>query len=157
MLTFANWLMTVPDTITNDPLWKMKAYRLALFLADIAWHDISRLTADSRSLSLADQLYRAVGSIGANIAEGYSRRSGKDRARFYEYALGSARESRHWYYGGRHILPTEVVEHRFVVLEEISRLLLTIIPQERNLNLAEEQAGYETAVPSELGNAPLSQ
>ncbi|MFN8404533.1 MAG: four helix bundle protein [Anaerolineales bacterium] len=38
--------------------------------------------------------YEAVGSVGANISEGYSRSSGKDRARFYEYALGPARESR---------------------------------------------------------------
>ncbi len=47
----------------------------------------------------ADSLWKmTVGSIRANIAEGYSRGTGKDRARFYEYALGSARESRDWYF-----------------------------------------------------------
>jgi len=100
MQTFNEWLATVPDTITGDPLWKMKAYRLAVFLGDLAWHDVTNLVSDQRTVKLADQLFRAVGSIGANIAEGYSRRSGKDRGRFYEYALGSARESRHWYYAG---------------------------------------------------------
>ena len=55
---------------------------------------------DRRTIGLADQLYRSLGSIGANLAEGYSRGTGKDRAHFYEYALGSARESRDWYYIG---------------------------------------------------------
>jgi len=54
-------------------------------------------------------LYRAVGSIKANIAEGYSHRSGKDQARFYEYSLGSARESRGWYYDARHILGEQAI------------------------------------------------
>jgi four helix bundle protein len=77
---------------------------LALFVSDIGWHDVSKLVKDGRTIKLSDQLSRALGSISANIAEGYSRGTGKDRARFYEYALGSARESRDWYYKGRHIL-----------------------------------------------------
>ena len=71
---------------------------------------------DERTRSLANQLYRAIGSISANIAEGYSRRSRKDRARFYEYALGSAREARTWYYQGRNILSAKVVSHRLQLL-----------------------------------------
>ena len=82
--------------------------------------------------SLADQLYRAVGSIGANIAEGYSRGSRKDRARFYEYSFGSARESRDWYFKRRHILGGEVFLHRSELIAEIVKLLLTTIPQQRN-------------------------
>ena len=64
-------------------------------------------------------LYRSVGSVSANIAEGYSRGTGKDRARFYEYALGSARESRDWYFKARHILGNEVVTHRLSLLTEV--------------------------------------
>ncbi len=155
MLTFDNWLAELPDTITSDPLWKMKAYRLATFLGDLAWHDTAKLVQTPRMASLADQLYRAVGSIGANIAEGYSRRSGKDRARFYEYALGSARESRHWYYSARRILPDKVVEHRLQVIAEISRLLLATIPRERTRNLAEESVNYGVDLAPFLANAPL--
>jgi len=44
---------------------------------------------DRRTLGLSDQLYRSLGSISANLAEGYSRGTGKDRAHFYEYALSS--------------------------------------------------------------------
>jgi len=155
MRTFNEWLATVPETITNDPLWKMKVYRLAVFLGDLAWHDVTKLAADRRTVSLADQLFRAVGSVGANIAEGYSRRSGKDRARFYEYALGSAREGRHWYYEGRHVLPDEVTEHRIRLLAEISRLLLVIVPRKRTHNLAEERAVYEINPSALLDNPPL--
>jgi four helix bundle protein len=125
----------------------MKVYRLALFLGDLAWHDTPRLVSDRRLVSLADQLLRAAGSIGANIAEGYSRQSGRDRARFYEYALGSARESRHWYYAGRHRLSDRVTEHRMKLLAEIARLLLTIFPKERIRNLAEGHASYEIDSP----------
>ena len=133
----------------------MKVYRLAVFLGDLAWHDVTKLVSDRRTVRLADQLFRAVGSIGANIAEGYSRRSGKDRVRFYEYALGSARESRHWYYTGRHMLPDRVVEPRLSLLAEVSRMLLAIVPQERDRNLAEEQASYEIGLPALLDNPPL--
>lgn len=153
--SFNDWLATVPEPITADPLWKMKVYRLALFVGELAWHDATKLMADSRTVSLADQLLRATGSIGANIAEGYSRRSGKDRARFYEYALGSTRESRHWYQVARHVLSDKVVEHRLKLLAEISRLLLSIIPQERTYTLAEEQAMYEVNLPPALENAPF--
>jgi four helix bundle protein len=155
MQSFSEWAATVPETITNDPLWKMRVYRLALFLGDLAWHDVTKLVSDRRSVGLADQLFRAVGSIGANIAEGYSRQSGKDRTRFYEYALGSTRESRHWYYQGRHVLSEKVAEHRINLLAEIARLLLSIIPQERVCNLAEEPASYEIDLVALLDDPPL--
>lgn len=102
-MTFEEWLASVPEEITTDALWRMEVYRLALFAGDLAWHDATRLIEDRRTISLADQLYRAAGSVGANIAEGYSRSSGRDQARFYEYALGSARETRGWCYQSRHI------------------------------------------------------
>jgi four helix bundle protein len=91
---FEDWLRTVPDAFKKDALWRHQVYRLALYLSDISWQDVSRLHTDYRTRSLADQLYRSLGSISANIAEGYSRSSNRDQIRFYEYALGSARESR---------------------------------------------------------------
>ncbi|MBN1581636.1 MAG: four helix bundle protein [Anaerolineae bacterium] len=87
---FDEWLRTVSEQVSADPLWKIKVYRLALFLGTLVWYDTQKLAANPQTISLANQLFRAVGSVGANIAEGYSRRSDKDRARFYEYALGSA-------------------------------------------------------------------
>jgi four helix bundle protein len=103
-VTFEERLQSVPTELSGDPLWRMKVYKLAVFAGDLAWQDVSKLIQDKRTVGLADQLYRAVGSVSANIAEGYSRRSRKDQARFYEYALGSAREARGWYYQGRFVL-----------------------------------------------------
>ena len=151
-MNFQEWEQDIPKTIKRDTLWKMSVYRYALFLGDLSWHDVSKLQKDRRMYRLSDQLYRAVGSVSANIAEGYSRGTGKDRARFYEYSLGSARESRDWYHKSRHLLGDEVVEHRFDLLENIIRLLLTMIPKQRGRTIREENALYEVNLSE---NAPM--
>jgi four helix bundle protein len=144
-MKYVTWLSSVPDSITKDSLWKMAAYRFALFLSDVAWADVTKLSGDSRTRSLADQLYRAVGSISANLAEGYSRGTGRDRARFYEYALGSARETRDWYFKARHVLGPSVSEHRLNFLADIIRLLLTMVPQQRGMALKENEMPYRVS------------
>jgi four helix bundle protein len=145
-MNYDTWAKTVPAEITDDSLWKMEAYRLALFAADLAWRDVTKLAGDRRTLDLAGQLYRAVGSVEANISEGYSRGSGRDRARFYEYALGSARESRGWYYKGRHILGDAVTEHRLRLITQIICLLLAMVPDQRTYGsfLKEDSPAYQT-------------
>ncbi len=154
-MDYNDWLASVPPEFTGDPLWRMEVYRLAVFVGDLVWLDVSRLIQDKRTVSLADQLYRAVGSISANVAEGYSRRSGRDQARFYEYALGSARESRGWYRQGRHVLSETVATHRIKLLTNIIRLLLTIIPAERGYKLKEERASYDVDLTDLLDNPPM--
>jgi four helix bundle protein len=155
-VTYEEWLQSVPAELTGDPLWQMKVYKLAVFVGDLAWQDVSKLTQDKRTVGLADQLYRAVGSVSANIAEGYSRRSGKDQARFYEYALGSAREARGWYHQGRFVLSETVASHRLKLLTEVICLLLTIIPAERGYKIAEERVPYGDLDDAELmDNPPL--
>ncbi len=131
--------------ITGDSLWKMGAYRLALFLAALGWHDATKLMQDKRTIGLSDQLYRALGSIAANISEGYSRGSGKDRARFYECGLGSVRESRGWFHKGRHVLGESVAEPRIRLVTQIIRLLLAMVPEQRGSVLHEESPPYQTA------------
>ena len=142
MKNYDDWASKVPAEITGDSLWKMEAYRLALFVGDMGWHDTTKLMKDRRTLKLSDQLYRSLGSISANLAEGYSLGTGKNRARFYEYSLGSARESRDWYYKGRHILGEKIMLHRIKLLTQILRLLLTMIPQQRGRILREEKEKY---------------
>ena len=144
-MKYEEWEKTVPEEIRGDSLWRMEAYRLGLFVADLGWYDATRLVRDRRTIGLSDQLYRAIGSISANLAEGYSRGTGKDRARFYEYSLGSAREGRDWYYKGRHILGEAVTRHRLDVLTQIIRLLLTMTPEQRGRALHEPTTFYETA------------
>ncbi|HJP85122.1 MAG TPA: four helix bundle protein [Gemmatimonadaceae bacterium] len=108
----------------------MRAYRLAVELLDIAWDDAKALTEERVTERIAGQLYAAVTSVGSNIGEGYSRSSGKDRARIFEFALGSVREAIHWYRAARPVLGEGVVP-RLNTLEELRRLLLAIIPRER--------------------------
>jgi four helix bundle protein len=146
-MTFAEWEKTVPESITNDVLWNMKVYRLSLFLADISWQDVTKLSKDIRTRSLSDQLYRSVGSICANLEEGYSKSGPKDRARFYEFSLGSARESRGWYFRGRYVLGSEVFEHRSQILVEVIWLLLVIVPAERKGCVLEETPNYGVDAP----------
>lgn len=141
-MNYTDWLKTVPLSLTGDPLWTVEAYRLALFCADVAWRDVTKLVQDKRTLDLTNQLYDAIGSIGANISEGYSRGSGRDRVRFYEYALGSARESRTWYYDARHILGETITDHRLRFLTQIIRLLLTMIPEQRGQSFHDDPLTY---------------
>jgi four helix bundle protein len=154
-MNYEDWLKSVPQEFKGDPLWNMEVYRFALFASDLAWPDVTQLLQDKRTIGLSDQLYRAVGSIGGNISEGYSRQSGKDQARFYEYALGSARESRTWYYDGRFVLSEEVAMHRIKLLTRIIRMLLTIIPSERGYKMKEESAAYDVEIDSLLNNVPM--
>ncbi len=141
---FSDWEQGVPAAIRGDTLWRMEAYRLALYAADTAWEDATVLLRDLRTRSLADQLYRAVCSIGANIAEGYSRGTGRDRAHFYQYALGSAREGRDWYYKARRALGEETTTQRLALLTQIIRLLLRMVPDQRGRSLREPASAYHT-------------
>jgi four helix bundle protein len=142
-MDYGAWERDVPTSLSSDVLWRVQAYRLALFAADLGWTDATALLRDGRTRSLSDQLYRALGSISANIAEGYCRSSAKDRCRFYDYALGSAREARDWYYKGRHVLGDESAEERMDLLTQIIRLLLTMLAQQRASALSEDPAPYD--------------
>ncbi len=147
---YEQWEKEVPETIRGDALWKMAAYRLSLYLFDPGWEDVTTLIRDRRTLSLSDQLCRAVGSVSANLAEGYSRGTGRDRAHFYEYALGSAREARDWYYKARHVLGQDVVDVRLKLVTRIIQLILVMVPQQRGRVLREDSVPYDAGDTSRL-------
>ena len=157
-VTFESWKEQVPKDIREDPLWEVEVYRLSLFASDVCWQDAGTLREKRRTRSLADQLYRSVGSISANVAEGFSRGTGKDRARFYEYALGSARESRDWYFKGRVVLGESVVDHRLDFMTQIIRLLLVMVPDQRGGEIQDPESPYSTSESSEadLEDIPFS-
>ncbi|MFO7540559.1 MAG: four helix bundle protein [Chloroflexota bacterium] len=116
VMNYSEWLEQVPDYMKQDGLWDMEVYRKALFVSDLAWFDCEKLLAHPLGRPLAWQLIRSVGSIPANMEEGF----GRDYGRFLKIALGSARESKGWYYRSRQILHAGVIDHR-------SHLLITII------------------------------
>lgn len=155
-MNYEQWTTTLPTEITDDPVWKVASYRIGLFLADISWRDVSKLMTDKRMHALADQLYRAISSISANIAEGYSYASHSNKARFYEYALGSAREGKTWYWNARHILGDEVTQHRIHMLTEIIKMLTVAVPNQRKLqaSLREPRETYTTSTRQENDSFP---
>lgn len=158
-MNYEEWEATILDVIKNDSLWKMSVYRFALFVGELGWYDVTKIQQDSRLYKVSNQLYGSLGSVSANILEGYSRGSNKERAHFYEYALGSARESRDWYYKGRHVLGEKVFKHRANLLTQIIRLLLTMVPQQRGKTLHEEPGKYQIneqiSIDELLNNAPM--
>ncbi len=141
-MKYQDWLAEIPEEITNDAVWNLKVYRAALFLADLCWAD-TQIIIEKRFFSMADQLYRSAGSISANITEGYSRNSTKEKARFYEIALGSARECKGWYFKSRHILGKEKALGRIKLLTSIIKLLLSMINEKRSSDkISETEVDY---------------
>jgi four helix bundle protein len=130
-MTYEEWERGVPEVIRADPVWQFYAYRKALFLYDLVWEDSELLMRDRRGQAIAEQLIDSAGSICANIEEGYGRGYGKDRNYFLRVSVGSARETRGWYYRGRHLLSTAVLEHRMTLASEVIALLITELNQQR--------------------------
>ncbi len=126
---FADWEKMASVRNAGDPLWAVQAYRISLYA--IACHLGDRSTrANFAKAASIGQLTRALGSIAANIAEGYSRSTPADRARFYGYALGSTREAIAWY----DTLRFELRDHADVrqdTLIRIRRLLLATLKRMR--------------------------
>ena len=146
-MNYAQWLVDVPSEITNDPIWKLEVYRLGLFAGDIGLQDALYLMKHPLMLSVADQLHRAIDSISVNLTEGYSRSKGPDRARFIETSLGSARESREWYYKSRHVFKSEVLKHRMGLTTRIVSMLTPMIPLQRKHALRVDHSEYNV-IPS---------
>ena len=124
---------TVPVSLetSRDPISRMRVFQIATALIPDAYEDAKLLQAEPITAEIAGQLYAAVYSIEGHIGEGYSRSSRKDRARMFEYALGSVRESMTWYRSGKPILRESTTNQRLERLEEMRRLFLAIIPRER--------------------------
>lgn len=141
-MNYQEWQTTVPNDITQDPLWKLEVYRLGLFIGDIGWEDVVLLNKNNLTRDAADQIIRSLNSISANIAEGYSRSTGKDRARYFEYSLGEAREARDRYFKVRRVLKQDVVLHRIRLLTQIIKMLNAFVPTQRKHGLREEKGIY---------------
>ena len=121
------WEQACPEAITSDVLWKLDAYRVAMFLIHLARQDCRHGRAARADPWLLSQLLRAAGSISANLSEGYSRRTRADRLRYLDYALSSARECLSWYQTLRDALPDAVIDDRIDLVARLRSLLLGLI------------------------------
>jgi four helix bundle protein len=78
------------------PLKDLKVYQLARKLSALAWSIYSKMSFEDKKI-MGDQFIRSTDSIGANIAEGYSRFHYLDKVRFYYNARASQSEATdHW-------------------------------------------------------------
>jgi len=111
----------------SDPLERVTAYRLARAMVDEVRRDVEEMRKEVVMREVAGQLLRAAGSVTANIAEGYARGTAADRRKFFEYALGSVRETEAWY----HTAGKEPNADLSARLLSIRRLLLTMIRHAR--------------------------
>jgi four helix bundle protein len=125
------WVSCVSAQITSESTWKFYGYRKALYLYDLCWEDCIELLRHPLGRPVANQLIRSAGSISANIEEGYGRGWGKDRGYFLRVALGSARESKGWYYRAKALLAADRLTSRLDLLGEIIALLVTEVNHQR--------------------------
>ncbi len=79
----------------SESFENLRVYRAAEAVGDLVWEVISAWDGFARD-TIGRQLTRAADSIGANIAEGYGRKSYADNKRFVAIARGSLMETRHW-------------------------------------------------------------
>jgi|SRR3989344_542880 len=79
----------------------MTTYKIKSFTGLIAWQESHRLVLlvykltkkfPQNEFSLIDQMKRCAVSITSNIAEGFSRKSKKEKNQFYYISLGSTTE-----------------------------------------------------------------
>ena len=123
-MKYEDWLNSVPNDLKRDSLWQFNIYPKTVFLYDLLWEDCERLMKDARGRAIAEQIIRSGGSISANIEEGFGRGFGAEFAYFLRIALGSARETRGWYYRARRLLSPDVLQHRMQLLDEIIAALV---------------------------------
>lgn len=132
-MSYEAWDEAIPPEIKGEIVWEFYAYPKALFLFDLCWHDCEKLLRDPRGRKVASQLIDSMGSVSANIEEGYGRGlATKEFQQFLRYSVASAKEAKGWYFRGRHLLPAKVVEHRLKLLSEVIALTLTEIKKQRN-------------------------
>ena len=70
---------------------KLRVWQKAIELTDLVY-EVTRSFPREEMFGLTSQVRRAAVSVAANIAEGVSRVSAKDRARFFEVSYGSVNE-----------------------------------------------------------------
>jgi four helix bundle protein len=123
----------------NDRLNEIVFYQLSLELWDLCWVDTETLSKDFRGKEIGRQLIRSVGSISANIEEGYGRGFGKEYPQFLRIARGSARESKGWYRKSNFLLSEKIIEERTEKLDFIIAMLTRSIQTLENKKVGENR------------------
>ena len=130
-MTYEEWEAGVHERVKKESVWQFFGYRKALFFYDLVWQDCAGLARDRRGRAISEQLIRSAGSISANVEEGHGRGYGKQRNWFLTISIGSARESKGWYWRAKELLPLQVLNHRLALADEVIALLITELDRQR--------------------------
>ena len=103
---------------------KLEVWQKAIDFADLVYNETRAFPAEER-FGLTNQLRRAAISISSNIAEGSSRSSRNDFARFAEIAAGSVFEAVSQAFNARrqNFLGEDQFRQMYADAEELSRML----------------------------------
>ena len=73
----------------------LSAYKIAYKLSEEVWDIVKEWDRFAKN-TIGEQFVRSVDSIAANIAEGFGRRTKRDKIKFYNYSFSSTYESLNW-------------------------------------------------------------
>jgi four helix bundle protein len=130
-VALAEWEARQRPSMKKDPIWTLRCYREALFLAELARQDVDSMRDVMSRGSTCDQLLRSVTSVSANLAEGYGRSTALDRIKFFNYAICSAREAVTWYQSFFLDANDPRTDDRFERLSHIRGMLFVLIRNQR--------------------------
>jgi four helix bundle protein len=109
---------------TDLDVWQMSHH---LFIE--ALEDIKKIPNTIGTKIVADQLLRSIGSISANIAEGFNSKTTKKYLSYLDISLNSSAEAENWYYKVRdgNWLDKNIVNQRVETCTIICRMLNAMI------------------------------
>lgn len=73
----------------------ISSYKIAFHLSNYVWKVVTQWDYFAKN-TVGMQFVRAVDSIAANLAEGFGRKTKKDKIKFFNYSYGSLQESLNW-------------------------------------------------------------
>lgn len=112
--------MTTHDYTQLD-VWK-KAHEATLMT-----YRLTELFPQKEEKRLTDQACRAAASVATNIAEGYGRRSPRDKIRFYNMSEGSLQELRYQFILAKDLNYLPAPKELFALIQDVEMMLRRLI------------------------------
>jgi len=102
-------------------VWQ-RAHQLVLRI-----YEVTKRFPDNEKFGLISQMRRAAVSVPANIAEGFKKRSEKDKANFYNISQGSLEELRYFAILAKDLKYLDNIEELSDLIDEVGRMLHGLI------------------------------
>ena len=106
----------------------ISSYKTAFHLSNFVWKIIVQWDYFGKN-TVGMQFVKAVDSIPANLAEGFGRKTKKDKIKFYNYSYGSLQESLDWNEKAhvRKLLAEKEYQHIFEELQKLPKDIHSLI------------------------------